>query len=65
MMLIGLVLAIPAWVFVFLLWHRASRVLTFIAPVVLWAILKFGFEYGLETMFFEGILFGAKPPVFW
>jgi len=63
--LIGLVLAIPIWVFVFLWVHRGSRVLPFVAPIVLWAIMKFGFEYGLETIFFKGILFGDKPPVFW
>jgi hypothetical protein len=62
---IGVVLAIPIWVFVFLWVHRGSRVFTIIAPIVLWAIMKFGFEYGLETIFFKGILFGDKPPVFW
>jgi len=65
MLLIGLLWAIPAWVFVFLLWQRASRVYTFVAPVVLWAIMKFGVEYGLETVLFEGILFGGKLPHFW
>ena len=63
--LIGLVWAIPVWVFVFLWVHRSSRVLTFVAPIVLWAIMKFGFEYGLETIFFKGVLLGDKPPVFW
>jgi hypothetical protein len=65
MFLIGLLWAIPAWMFVFLLWHRASRVYTLVAPVVLWAIMKFGVEVGLETVLFEGILFGGKPPHFW
>jgi hypothetical protein len=65
MFFIGLLWAIPAWMVVFLLWHRASRVYTVVAPVVLWAIMKFGVEYGLETVLFEGILFGGKPPHFW
>jgi len=63
--LVGLALAIPLWVFVFLWVHRASRVLSFVVSAMLWAILKFGFEYGLETTLFEGILFGGKPPIFW
>lgn len=64
-LLIGLMPAIALWVFVFLWVHKASRVLTFVAPVLLWVILKIGFEYGLETSFFEGILFGGRLPVFW
>jgi uncharacterized membrane protein len=65
LLFIGLLLAIPIWVFAFLLWYRASYVFTFVAPAVLWAVMKFGVESGLGMVFFEGILFGGKPPVFW
>jgi len=64
-MLIGFLLAIPIWMFAVLLRNRASRPLTFIMPVVLWAIMKFGVEYGLGFLFFEGIFFGDRPPTFW
>jgi hypothetical protein len=64
-LLIGFLLAIPVWMFAVLLRNRASRALTFIMPVVLWAIMKFGVEYGLGFLFFEGILFGDKPSAFW
>ena len=62
---IGFLLAIPIWMFAVLLRNRASRPLTFIMPIVLWAIMKFGVEYGIGFLFFEGILFGDKPPAFW
>ncbi|UCH07758.1 MAG: hypothetical protein JSV55_01805 [Deltaproteobacteria bacterium] len=65
LLFIGLLLAIPIWVFAFLLWHRASYVFTFVTPAVLWAVMKFGVESGLGMVFFEGILFGGKPPVLW
>jgi hypothetical protein len=63
--LIGLELAIPIWLFILLLRTRASKIATILIPSVLWAIVKFGLEYSLDTLLFKGILFGDKLPTFW
>ena len=65
MLLIGFQLTVPLWVFAFLVWCKASRVLAVLMPILLWGIMKFVLEYGLGPVFFRGILFGAKLPTFW
>ncbi len=63
--LIGFQPAIPIWVFFYLLWNRASPILTISLPVVLWAMVTFVIGRALGTLFFEGILFGGIPPSLW
>ena len=64
-LLVGYVIATPVWVSGLLLWNRASRLATVLIPIVLWAMVKFALEYGLDTILFQGILFGDHLPRFW
>lgn len=64
-LLIGFQLTVPLWVFAFLIWGKASRVLAVLMPILLWVLMKFVLEYGLGPVFFKGILFGDKLPTFW
>ena len=64
-LLVGFVIATPIWVCSLLLWNRASRLATILIPILLWAMIKFALEYGLNTLLFQGILFGEHLPVFW
>ena len=64
-LLIGFMITIPLWTFALLLWTRASRVTTFLIPILLWAIVKLALEKGLDTMLYKGILFGETLPTFW
>jgi hypothetical protein len=64
-LLVGFVITIPFWVFFLLLWNRASRVMAVVIPILLWALVKFLLEYGLNTILFRGILFGDKLSTFW
>jgi len=64
-LLVGFIIVIPFWVFALLLWNKANRVATVVIPILLWALVKFALEYGLNTILFRGILFGDRPPTFW
>jgi hypothetical protein len=64
-LLAGFVIATPVWVCGLLLWNRASRLATVLIPLVLWAMVKLVLEYGLDTILFQGILFGDHLPRFW
>ena len=64
-LLVGFVIATPIWVCSLLLWNRASRLATVLIPILLWAMVKLALEYGLNTLLFQGILFGEHLPVFW
>ena len=64
-LLVGFVIATPVWVCGLLLWNRASRLATVLIPIVLWAMVKLALEYGLNTILFQGILFGDHLPRFW
>ena len=64
-LLIGFQLTVPLWVFAFLIWGKASRVLAVLMPILLWLLMKFVLEWGLGPVFFKGILFGDKLPTFW
>jgi hypothetical protein len=64
-LVVGFVIVVPFWAFALLLWNRATRVTTVVIPILLWALVKFGLEYGLNTILFRGILFGDRPPTFW
>jgi hypothetical protein len=62
---VGFSITVPFWVFALLLWNRASRVATILIPILLWAMVTFVLEHGLDTLLFQGILFGDRPPGFW
>jgi hypothetical protein len=62
---VGFSITVPFWVFALLLWNRASRVATVFIPILLWAMITFVLEHGLDTLLFKGILFGDRPPGFW
>ena len=64
-LVVGFVIVVPFWAFALLLWNKATRVTTVVIPILLWALIKFGLEYGLNTILFRGILFGDRPPTFW
>jgi hypothetical protein len=64
-LLVGYVIATPVWVCSLLLWNRASRLATVLIPLLLWAMVKLALEYGLDTILFQGILFGDRMPRFW
>ncbi len=64
-LLVGFIVIIPAWAFALLLWNKATRVTTVVIPILLWALMKFVLENGLNTILFRGILFGDKLPTFW
>ena len=64
-LVVGFVIVVPFWAFALLLWNRATRVTTVVIPILLWALIKFALEYGLNTILFRGILFGDRPPTFW
>jgi hypothetical protein len=65
LVLVGYVITVPIWVFSLLLWNKASRVATVLIPIVLWALVKLALGYGLDTILFQGILFGDHLPRFW
>jgi hypothetical protein len=62
---LGFGIVVPFWAFALLLWNRANRAATVVIPILLWALIKFGLESGLNTILFRGILFGDRPPTFW
>ncbi len=64
-LLIGYVWTVPIWLVFFLFWGRASRILTVVLSLVLWASVKFVLGQALGTLFFEGILFGGNVPRLW
>jgi hypothetical protein len=64
-LLVGFGIVVPFWAFALLLWNRANRVATVVIPILLWVLIKFGLEHGLNTILFRGILFGDNPPTFW
>jgi hypothetical protein len=64
-LLVGFVIATPVWVCSLLLWNRASRLATVLIAIVLWAMVKLVLEYGLDTILFQGILFGDHLSRFW
>jgi len=59
--LIGLAWAVPIWVFIFLIMHK-GRIIAVAGSLIMWIILKFGIQMGLEAHLFPGILFGGNLP---
>ena len=59
--LIGLLWTVPIWVFIFLIMHK-GRILAVAGSLIMWALLKFGIQIGLEGYLFPGILFGGVLP---
>jgi len=59
--LIGIVWTVPVFVFIFLIVHK-GRIIAVAGSLIMWIILRFGIQMGLEANLFPGILFGGVLP---
>lgn len=60
--LLGHVLALPAWTFIYLRWNRAPVVTCLVLAAAVWAITQLLLLDRFGMLLFDGMLFGARLP---